>query len=428
MNYSIFRPQIIPRTIVGVTLGVLVCLYALAAFFGSPNRTLPREVFVFQGVPQIAADVDGVGIPGARAVVGDSANAQFERGDFRNPIPLGPVAPLPRGVGDHEFRLSLAPHAHQYASLLFTGAETTALLTQVQPAVNIAAPVAKGRLGAYIPITSAATPNGFHPDFAKFGGWGGQEVDQTRRLRDGKYTTALVWRPHGMRANGHMPVDAMLYLSATSADPIERAAADERAFVDYLRALKTVLDENAGGPGKGELWVYLGNFEQAGVGEIPMRSRQKAERDERLRRVLHPLKVAGVDGVAIDASGPATKGSIEENAAQLILAEGFRFVGYEGWAEKRISGSLAAWTTDPRMTGFLMGYWSSDAPQLYPERSGVRGKLAYINSGVLGKREAATKDADRKAFISRQTAAGIDVYEDVYWATSPNGVTPAKGY
>ena len=51
-----------------------------------------------------------------------------------------------------------------------------------------------------------------------------------------------------------MPFDSMLFLNPASADPLERAAADERAFVSALKRIKATLDTNAGSPNSGELW------------------------------------------------------------------------------------------------------------------------------------------------------------------------------
>jgi len=289
-----------------------------------------------------------------------------------------------------------------------------------------------GRLGAYIPVTSAATPLGYHPDFAKNGGWKGFADEMVIRIRDGKFTTALVWRPHGKRPHptdvnkGEMPLDAMLYLNPTSADPIERAAADERAFVAAMRRIKNQLDGNAGGRDRGELWVYLGSLFGHGLGETPMNARTPAEFAARLDRVLHPLQAAGVDGVAVDATGSAKADSREAETCRMILAKGFALTGYEGWADK---GKSEHWCEDQRYTGFLMATWSSEAHKLYPAKASVMGRLAYINCGKPGKREWATTEQERRDFVTTQTANGIDVYLDIWTATAKgHEITPAKGY
>lgn len=311
-------------------------------------------------------------------------------------------------------------------------------LTTAQPSSNalqlplepVSAPYkSAGRLGAYIPVTSANTTLGYNPNFANFGGWKGFADEMTTRIREGQFTTALVWRPHGKRANGEMPLDAMLYLSPTSADPIERAAADERAFVAAMKRIKAALDANAGSQlsgNTGELWVYLGSLFGHGVGETPMNARTPDEFVERLCRVLHPLKVAGVDGVAVDATGSAKSDGAEAEACRIILAEGFALTGYEGWADK---GKSEHWCQDARYTGFLMAHWSSEAHKLYPAKANVRGSLAYINCGKPGKREWATTEQERRDFVTTQTANGIDVYLDIWTATAKgHEITPAKGY
>ena len=297
-----------------------------------------------------------------------------------------------------------------------------------QPAPLPAAPsahISTGRLGAYIPVTSAGTVYGYHPDFAKNGGWSGFAAEMEIRIARDKWTTALVWRPHGKRANGDMPLDAMLYLSPTAADPIERAAADERAFVSSMIRIRAALDAHAGGTGRGELWVYLGSLFGHGVGETPMNARTPADFAERLRRVLHPLKVAGVDGVAVDATGSAKANTLEAEACRIILAEGFALTGYEGWADK---GKSEHWCEDQRYTGFLMATWASKAATLYPPRSSVRGRLAFINCPDPNKPgEWAKNKAQRASFVAAQTAQGIDVYTDI-WTAGGDGITPAKGY
>jgi len=302
-----------------------------------------------------------------------------------------------------------------------------AFVVQPYPVVTPTARTADtGRLGAYIPVTSAATTLGYHPDFAKNGGWKGFADEMVIRIREGQFTTALVWRPHGKRANGDMPLDAMLYLSPTSADPIERAAADEREFVAAIRRIKNQLDGNAGGRDRGELWIYLGSLFGHGVGETPMNARTPADFASRLARVLHPLEAAGVDGVAIDATGSARGDSREAEASRLVLEHGFALTGYEGWADK---GKSEHWCEDQRYTGFLMAHWSSEAHKFYPAKASVRGRLAYINCGKPDKREWATTDQERHNFVTTQTANGIDVYLDIWTATAKgHEITPAKGY
>ena len=303
-----------------------------------------------------------------------------------------------------------------------------------QPAPLPAAPTARistGRLGAYIPVTSANTTLGYNPDFANFGGWKGFADEMTTRIREGQFTTALVWRPHGRRPNEAMPLDAMLYLSPTSADPIERAAADERAFVAAMRRIKNQLDGNAGGRDRGELWVYLGSLFGHGLGETPMNARTPAEFAARLDRVLHPLQAAGVDGVAVDATGSAKADSREAETCRIILAEGFALTGYEGWADK---GKSEHWCQDARYTGFLMAHWDSEKDRLYPPLDKVRGRLAYINCANLSakptdKDKWAKDKQQRIDFISARKAQGFDVYLDIWTATAKgHEITPAKGY
>lgn len=303
----------------------------------------------------------------------------------------------------------------------------------------------KGRLGAYIPITSASGPFGFNPTFATTNGWDGQADDQVRRILEGRFATATVWRPHGdrealatpslengsldprgrnFRGRGAMPLDAMLYLDPMSFDPTERAAADERAFIRYLTRLKNALDDVAGGPGMGELWVYLGNLTQAGNMELALNARSTADRKERIRRVMHPLLVADVDGVVIDAAGPAKSNSLESQTCKMLLDMGFKRVGYEGWAEK---GKSEHWITDQRHTGFLMAYWASDAERFYAAKEMVRGGLAYINCGEPNERAWSKRTESSIAFIAKAKDEGIDVYLDI-WSATNLGITPAKGY
>lgn len=282
-------------------------------------------------------------------------------------------------------------------------------------------------LWAYIPVTSAGTPLGYHPDFAKNGGWIGFGKDMAARIREGGFTGAVVWRPHGKRPNGSMPVDAMLHLRRDSVDPIERAAADERAFVTCLRMLRSAVDDAAkaaGDPdGRGELWVYLGNEYQAGENETPLAQQSKQRRGQIIRRVLHPMKIAGVDGVAFDASGNAGPTSISAEMAQIAFDEGFAFVGYEGWSDKAKPAALAQWTSDPRMTGFLMGVWYSERDRLYPPSEKVAGRLAVLNPGKRGAREWAATPAERRASVIEMLENGHIVVFDV-WTAKTEKLTP----
>lgn len=392
-------------------------------------KTSTRALFLLTftlafAIPLLAARQQTTPTPTAPAPTAPSPSpgANPEPAPSAPAAPAAPTAPTPPPAPETPQPAQPAPEPTPAAPTAPTLPETapgtqptpiSAAQAPTRPPVVSASPT-RGRLGAYIPVTSANTPLGFHPDFAKAGGWEGFARDLEPRLREGRYTTALVWRPHGQRPGGMMPLDAMLYLSPTAADPIERAAADERAFIASLKHIKAVLDTNAGAPNRGELWVYLGNLEQAGPNEKALRDLPAEERIERIKRVLHPLRAAGVDGVAVDASGPAAKGSIEEETAKLILAEGFALVGYEGWAEK---GKSEHWCEDPRYTGFLMSYWYSERSKFYPEKSKVRGRLALINTATLGQRKWSANKDESIAFIRDATANGFDVYVDV-WSIS----------
>lgn len=283
-------------------------------------------------------------------------------------------------------------------------------------------------LGAYIPVTSAGTRLGYHQDFAKYGGWIGFGKEMAGRIREGQFTAVLLWRPHGIRPNGAMPFDAMLHLRADSSDANERAAADERAFVTCLRMIREAVDDVAKARrmpgGRGEVWVYLGNTYQAGENETPIGSQSRTRQPQIVRRVLHPLKLGGVDGVAIDAAGNALGNSLEAAIAQQVLDEGFAFVGYEGWSDKTKPGAVNQWTKDPRMTGFLMGYWYSERDRLYPPSDKVRGQLAIINPGKPGARAWATTRDERRDSIAAAMIAGHRTFIDI-WTAKAEGLTPA---